>query len=388
MWFRTWRRSNAVHRRGSVASVTGSGAFELGPPDGGSLLAGFSFEVGLKPGLLDRPTARLRSQFAERRHRADDPGHHAEVLLHVGRDEESPALAKHAGRVRGEPGREHAPLLVPRLPPRVGKVDVDRRDAARPGRSRRKDPPRVGARPSSRSAACGRRTASWRRAGTCGRSRCRRSWCPAGPVAAVSRNSPLPIPTSISTGLALPKSCCQSIEVQERAESEAGCGVCRLGLLTPGPAPGPAASATDTGRVPPATGGGAYAPRRSSSLPSGTPMTTVSNAFSPPTYPTTRNRVIRRWTFSPCRPAPAARRAAPGGGTGPHRSRPARSARRARRPSGVRVVAAQLRRRLAHQHAGQQREAGHVAADPELVRGHVLVPDDEVLRRVEVDDRR
>src|SRR6202011_5703175 len=50
------------------------------------------------------------------------------------------------------------------------------------------------------------------------------------------------------------------------------------------------------------------------------------------------------------------------------------------------VVTAQLRRRLAHEHAGQKRIIGHVAAQPEFVRLHVLVTNDDMLGGIDVDD--
>src|SRR6185312_12776689 len=37
-------------------------------------------------------------------------------------------------------------------------------------------------------------------------------------------------------------------------------------------------------------------------------------------------------------------------------------------------------------HAGQEREAGHVAARPEFIRAEVLIADNQLLRRVDADD--
>src|SRR5262245_50370823 len=50
------------------------------------------------------------------------------------------------------------------------------------------------------------------------------------------------------------------------------------------------------------------------------------------------------------------------------------------------VIGAQLRGRLAHHHARHQWVAGHVAANPELVRAHVLVADGDLAHRVHHDD--
>ncbi len=54
----------------------------------------------------------------------------------------------------------------------------------------------------------------------------------------------------------------------------------------------------------------------------------------------------------------------------------------------VAIEAGELRGGLADQDAGHERIVGHVAPDPELVGLDVLVADDQVLGRVEVDDRR
>ena len=115
-----------------------------------------------------------------------------------------PPRPQHARALRGELRREHAPLVVPLLPPRVGKVDVDRLQRAR--------------RPRSRAGTAGRRRRPARTLRSC-RLAMRvavNSWylrtismprkLTSGlACAAVSRNSPLPKPTSISTGWSLPK---------------------------------------------------------------------------------------------------------------------------------------------------------------------------------------
>ena len=54
----------------------------------------------------------------------------------------------------------------------------------------------------------------------------------------------------------------------------------------------------------------------------------------------------------------------------------------------VAIIAGELGGGLADQDAGHERIVGHVAADPELVGLDVLIADDQVFRRVEVDDRR
>ena len=52
------------------------------------------------------------------------------------------------------------------------------------------------------------------------------------------------------------------------------------------------------------------------------------------------------------------------------------------------IIARELRGRLADQYAGHEGIVGHVAADPELVGGDVLVADDQVFLGVDRHDRR
>src|SRR5207237_6219864 len=54
---------------------------------------------------------------------------------------------------------------------------------------------------------------------------------------------------------------------------------------------------------------------------------------------------------------------------------------------GRRIIGADLGGRLAHEHAGHQWIARHVAAHPELVGADVLVANDDLRARVDVDDR-